>query len=89
MVGNVQFTISYAGGASAQDVVLTVAASDHLVFLRQPTDTAAGQSITPAVMVEVVDEFGNVLTGDNTDTLTVAIGANPSVARHDHRLDGR
>jgi hypothetical protein len=31
------------------------------------------------VMVEVVDQFGNVVTSDNSDTVTVAIGNNPSV----------
>jgi hypothetical protein len=33
----------------------TPAAADHLFFLQQPTETAAGQRITPAVMVAVVD----------------------------------
>jgi hypothetical protein len=54
------------------------AAADHLVFLRQPSSTAAGQTISPAVVVEVVDQFGNVLTSDNTDTVTLSIGVNPN-----------
>jgi hypothetical protein len=29
-------------------------------------------------MVEVVDAFGNVETGDNSDTITLSLGANPS-----------
>jgi hypothetical protein len=53
------------------------AAADHLLFLQQPTDTAAGQTISP-VVVEVVDQFGNVLTDDNTDMVTISIGADPS-----------
>jgi hypothetical protein len=53
------------------------AAADHLVFLRQPTDTAAGHTITPAVMVAVVDVFDNIETGDNTDSVTLSLGANP------------
>ena len=48
------------------------AAADHLLFLQQPTDTTAGQAITPAVTVEILDQFNNVLTNDNTDTITVA-----------------
>jgi autotransporter-associated beta strand protein len=59
-------------------VPVTPAAADHLVFLQQPTDTPGGQTITPAVMVAVVDQFGNVVTGDNSDTVTLAIGNNPS-----------
>jgi hypothetical protein len=59
-------------------ITVSPAAADHLVFLQPPTDTAAGQTISPAVMVAVVDQFGNVVTGDNSDTVTLAIGNNPS-----------
>jgi streptogramin lyase len=52
-------------------------AADHLLFLQQPSDATAGQVFSPAVMVEIVDRFGNVLTNDNTDTVTLAIGTNP------------
>jgi hypothetical protein len=53
------------------------AAADHLLFLQQPTDTAAGQTLSP-VIVEVVDAFGNIVTGDNGDTITLTMGTNPS-----------
>jgi hypothetical protein len=59
-------------------VTVNPAAADHLVFLQQATDAAAGQIITPAVMVAVVDQYWNVLTDDNTDTVTLAVGNNPS-----------
>jgi hypothetical protein len=59
-------------------VSVNPAAADHLLFLQQPTDTAAGQTISPAVMVAVIDQFGNVLTDENTDTVTLTIGTNPS-----------
>jgi hypothetical protein len=58
-------------------VTVNPAAADHLLFLQQPTDTNAGQTISP-VMVLVVDQFGNVLTTDNSDTVTLSIGNNPS-----------
>jgi hypothetical protein len=58
-------------------VLVSPAAADHLLFLQQPTDTAAGQ-IMGAVIVEVVDQFGNVETSDNSDTITLSIGTNPS-----------
>jgi hypothetical protein len=57
---------------------ITPAAPDHLLFLQQPADTAAGQTIRPAVTVAVVDAFGNVETGDNSDAVTLALGTNPS-----------
>jgi hypothetical protein len=68
-----------AGSATSAAASLTVspAAADHLLFLQGPTDTAAGQAIGPAVVVAVVDRFGNVVTSDNTDTVTLSLGANP------------
>jgi parallel beta-helix repeat protein len=66
-------TASITGAAT---VAVSPAAADHLLFLQQPTDTAAGQTISP-VIVEVVDAFGNVETGDNGDTVTLSIGSNP------------
>jgi hypothetical protein len=51
------------------------ASADHLVFLQQPTDTAAGDTMA-AVIVEIVDQFGNVVIGDNTDTITLSVGNN-------------
>jgi hypothetical protein len=67
-------TSSLTGSAS---VSVSPAAADHLLFLQQPTDTAAGQPITPAVTVAVVDQFGNTITSDNSDAVTLAIGNNP------------
>jgi hypothetical protein len=68
-------TASITGSAT---VAVNPAAADHLLFQQQPTDTAAGETIAPAVTVAVVDQFGNVLTDDNTDTVTISIGADPS-----------
>jgi hypothetical protein len=65
-------------GSTSNGFAITPAAADHLVFLQQPTNTAAGATITPALTVAVVDQFGNVVTGDNTDTVTISIGSNPT-----------
>jgi hypothetical protein len=68
-----------AGSATTAAAALTVspATVDHLLFLQGPTDTAAGQTIGPAVLVALVDQFGNVVTSDNTDRVTVSLGNNP------------
>jgi hypothetical protein len=47
------------------------------MFSVQPTDTAAGASITPAVEVTIQDAFGNTVTSA-TDSVTISIGTNPS-----------
>src|SRR5947208_6043545 len=47
-----------------------------LVFTVQPSNTAAGAAITPAVQVTAQDALGNTASGF-TGTVTVALGANP------------
>jgi hypothetical protein len=67
-------TASITGSAS---VAVSPAAADHLLFVQPPTDTAAGQTLSP-VTVAIVDQFGNVVTTDNTDAITLSLGVNPS-----------
>jgi hypothetical protein len=77
--GNVTATDMEKGSITGSvSIAITPAAADHLVFLQQPANTAAGQTITPAVLVAVVDPYGNLVTSDNSDTITLALGTNPS-----------
>src|SRR5262249_9374536 len=72
-------TDSGAGSITGStSVTVNPAAADHLLFLQQPTDTSAGQTINPGVTVAVVDQFGNVVTSDDSDTVTLTIGSNPT-----------
>jgi alpha-tubulin suppressor-like RCC1 family protein len=50
-----------------------------LAFGQQPAPTVAGQPITPAVTVKVVDQFGNVVTTSGA-SITVSLAANPGSA---------
>jgi hypothetical protein len=50
---------------------------DHLVFVQQPTQTAQGDTITPAVTVRAEDASNNVVSGFGGQ-VTMAIGTNPS-----------
>jgi hypothetical protein len=77
--GTWDVTAADAGGviSGTTNVDVVAAAADHLVFLQPPTDTAAGQTISPAVTVAVVDQYGNVVTGDNSDSVTLSLGNNP------------
>jgi hypothetical protein len=54
---------------------ITAAAANKLAFSVQPTNTLAGASITPALSVQILDEFDNLTT--STASVTVAIGTNP------------
>jgi len=66
---------SLAGATSAPFNV--TAPGTHLAFNQQPSKTAAGAAISPAVVVQVLDAIGNVVTSDNSVQVTIAIGANP------------
>ncbi|MGE5168292.1 MAG: hypothetical protein ACM3KT_06715, partial [Deltaproteobacteria bacterium] len=63
-------------GATSSTFNITAGTASKLVFGQQPTNTAAGASITPAVTVQVQDANGNVVTG-STASITLAIGTNP------------
>lgn len=56
---------------------ITAGAADHLGFVVQPADAAAGATIAPGVSVDVEDAFGNRVTS-STASVTVAIQDNPN-----------
>jgi hypothetical protein len=60
------------GGTS---ITIGAAAADHLVFLQPPRDTPAGHTMSP-VVVAVVDQYGNVETGDTSDLVTLSLSTN-------------
>ena len=61
--------------SGSPSVTVTAAGANKLAFGTQPSNTAAGSSITPAVTVQIQDQFGNLTT--STANVTLAIGANP------------
>jgi hypothetical protein len=62
--------------AISTTIVVSVGPEAKLAFTTQPSNTAAGSTITPSVAVSVEDAGGNVV-GTSTDSITVAIGTNP------------
>jgi hypothetical protein len=93
LAGN--FTISvmindYAGASAteSENVGVPQQTPTHLVFVQQPTTTVARgiiQSLTSTlartpVTVEVLDSFGNLVGGDNTDVVKIALATNPTRA---------
>ncbi|HEX6746985.1 MAG TPA: Ig-like domain-containing protein, partial [Longimicrobium sp.] len=74
-VHTVTAAVGVKNGTSTLTVVAGAAAK--LVFVQQPTTTAAGSPITPAPSVAIKDAYGNTVT-TATDNVTVAIGTNPS-----------
>lgn len=52
----------------------------HLAFEQQPTSGTVAVAISPAVTVELFDAYGNVVTTDNTDKVTLSLRTNPGSA---------
>ena len=71
-------TLTFSGGGAASvpssSVSVSPAAASKLVYGQQPTSTAAGAIITPAVTVKVEDAFGN-LVGNESSTVTLTLGS--------------
>ncbi|MGE0711503.1 MAG: IPT/TIG domain-containing protein [Planctomycetota bacterium] len=67
-----------AGSAAAVSNAFNITAGPptQLAFQVQPTNVAAGSSITPAVAVQALDANGNLAAAPVT-TITLALGANP------------
>jgi subtilase family serine protease len=53
---------------------------DHLAFLQQPANAVVGLPLTPAVTVEVLDVNNNLVSSDNTDTVSLSLANNPTGA---------
>src|SRR5205807_1145139 len=69
-------TATGAGSATSGAFNITPGTATQLVFSVEPSSTAAGAAITPAVQVTAQDAQGNTATGFTGD-VTVAIGTNP------------
>jgi hypothetical protein len=53
---------------------VTVSAASNLVFAEQPTSTTAGSAINPAIVVDVEDAKGNLVTSDNSTVILSLVG---------------
>ncbi len=65
---------------SESGITVNPGATTHLVFLQQPSNVTAGTSISPAVKVEELDQFNNVVTTDSSSQISLTFGANPGGA---------
>jgi uncharacterized repeat protein (TIGR03803 family) len=74
------YTISVSGGgfsgSAATPLTVTSGPADKLGFSAQPVNTPTGVTLLP-VAVQVQDFYGNVVTSDNTDTVTLSIASGP------------
>jgi hypothetical protein len=69
-------TITASGSLTSATQLETIVAgtATQLAFGQQPTNTARGATITPAITARLLDAFGNQATG--TNSVSIAIGNN-------------
>jgi hypothetical protein len=65
------------GGATSRGFAISPASGNHIVFSQQPTSAAVGQSISPPVTMQEVDQFGNLVTNDSTSYVVLTLAKNP------------
>jgi len=62
-------------GATSREFAIGPAAPAKMALVTQPSNTVAGDAITPAVQVIILDEFDN--TTDSTADVTATLGGTP------------
>lgn len=74
---NKELTFTATGLTSAISNPFTINpdADDEVRFVQEPTNAQTGVAISPAITVEIIDQFGNRTT--STASVTLNIGANP------------
>jgi hypothetical protein len=78
--GSTQITATDSSNSSVTgntSVTVSAAAADHLVFVQQPGSTTVGATLNPAVTVEVLDLYNNVVTSGGT---VVTLTLNPTAS---------
>jgi Bacterial pre-peptidase C-terminal domain len=73
------YTITATAGSfsgSSSPITVLPAAAAKLAFGTQPVNTPTGVTLAP-VTVQVQDQFGNLITTDNTDVVKVGIASGP------------
>jgi hypothetical protein len=73
------YTITVASGSfkgSAAPVTVSPGSAVGLAFSAQPANTPTG-IVLPTVSVQVVDLYGNVVTTDSSDVVTLSVGSGP------------
>ena len=76
-VGN--YTLAASDGsltsATSSSFMVSAAAASRVVYGQQPSNATAGVADSPSIVVDVEDQFGNVVASDSSNvTLTVASG---------------
>jgi len=64
--------------ATSNGFTVNPAAASKLVYAVQPSNVAAGVADSPSIVVDVEDQFGNIVTS-NSSNVTLAVASGPGV----------
>jgi hypothetical protein len=76
VVGTYTISTSVDAPPSPPSVTIVPANASKLAFGVQPVNAATGNKLAN-VVVDVVDPFGNTVTGDNSDSVTISVSGGP------------
>jgi polygalacturonase len=62
--------------ATSNSFTVSAGTAAQLAFVQQPSSTTAGIAISPAITVDVEDQYGNVVTS-NSSNVTLAVSSGP------------
>jgi hypothetical protein len=77
--GPVTITAAAAGKSGSSAITVEPGPAQQLLFSVQPSDGVAGQVLTPAIEVRVVDQNGDLVTAES-GLVDIAVGDNPGGA---------
>ena len=65
--------------ATSSSFAVSAAAASKLVYGQQPSNVMAGVADSPSIVVDVEDQFGNIVTSDSSN-VTLAVASGPGSA---------
>ena len=68
------------GGATSATFNIMPGLATHLAFSQQPGNPVVGAAIAPAVTVQILDANNNLVSTDNSDSVTLKLASNPTGA---------
>lgn len=79
------------GTTNYGDIIMVPGQADSLVYKQQPTNNTVSQTINPAVVVQIADQFGNAVTQQNTTIsaqITTGTGTLSGTTTQNSNIDG-
>ena len=70
--------------ATSSSFAVSAASASKVVYAVQPSNVTAGVADSPSIVVDVEDQFGNIVTSDSSN-VTLAVASGPGSRQWHHR----